>query len=51
MSTYADITLPDELYQVVENQHLEIQASILLMPPKNNEFKSMSMILMKVSVK
>ena len=45
MSTYADIQLPNELYQVVENIIVEIPTSILLLPKK---IESISIILMNL---
>ena len=45
MSKYADIKLPNELYQVVENIIVEIPTSIFCLPLKE-KFNLMSMMLM-----
>ena len=54
MNKYADIKLPNELYQVVENQIVEIQATLtyyLISTSKREKLKLMSMTLMILLVK
>ena len=54
VNKYADIKLPNELYQVVENQIVEIQATLtyyLISTSKREKLKLMSMTLMILLVK
>ena len=54
VNKYADIKLPNELYQVVENQIVEIQATLtyyLISTSKRETLKLMSMTLMILLVK